>query len=314
MPQHAVASVGDIIVALRRFNNMESICINGHGETTIVDNWMEFSERLSASGCELEITTNLAKVYSVEELRTLAKLARISVSIDTADRTLLRRVRRRVDVERIIANITRIRGAAIETGYPEPRFTFLCGLYDKNSASIGELATLAIVRRVYAVVFWNLNELPYKGTDIALDDRVHSLDSLDDDTLSDVIGHVNTAVERLVSAGVMVDIVGNFIATLSQRNNEKAPTGSRDIVPGMTRDCTDPWRYLEFRGDGDVLPCCARSPIGHIGSASIGEILNGQPARDLRRRLLEGDLDHACNRRNLRSATTLPPCLRKWTT
>jgi hypothetical protein len=66
------------------------------------------------------------------------------------------------------------------------------------------------------------------------------------------------------------------------------------MPPGMTRDCVDPWTYIEFTADGDVKPCCIRNPIGNILTDELNSILNSAVARQLRRNILTGTLDTDC--------------------
>jgi hypothetical protein len=66
------------------------------------------------------------------------------------------------------------------------------------------------------------------------------------------------------------------------------------LPEGMTRECFDPWNYVEFRTNGDVAPCCFRPPIGNVHRASLSAILNGDAARRLRAALLSGKLDPMC--------------------
>jgi len=80
-------------------------------------------------------------------------------------------------------------------------------------------------------------------------------------------------------------------------------THSRFIPEGMTRDCLDPWVYIEIRADGGIAPCCARGPIGDLATQSLAEIMNGEKARSLRYALLSGQPDRQCRDCGLRGAT-----------
>jgi hypothetical protein len=66
------------------------------------------------------------------------------------------------------------------------------------------------------------------------------------------------------------------------------------VPDGMTRECFDPWNYVEFRANGDVAPCCFRPAIGNVHKESLGAILNGTAVRKLRAELLYGSLDRFC--------------------
>jgi hypothetical protein len=80
--------------------------------------------------------------------------------------------------------------------------------------------------------------------------------------------------------------------------------GDLTLAPGLTRDCVDPWEYVEFRVNGDVAPCCARPGVGNLASQNLAAILNGDAIRALRAALLQGTLDRACTNCTLRAPTT----------
>lgn len=83
---------------------------------------------------------------------------------------------------------------------------------------------------------------------------------------------------------------------------------SRFIPAGMTRDCLDPWNYVEIRADGAISPCCVRSPVGNVARQTLAHILHGTEIRALRYALLSGQPDDICRGCGLRgtiSPTTL---------
>ena len=69
-------------------------------------------------------------------------------------------------------------------------------------------------------------------------------------------------------------------------------------VPGMTltRNCLDPWNYLEITPSHGLKPCCKYDPIAQWepGGNSIEKLRNSVPFRELRARLLSGDLTERC--------------------
>jgi hypothetical protein len=83
------------------------------------------------------------------------------------------------------------------------------------------------------------------------------------------------------------------------------PGHSRAIPLGMTRDCVDPWVYVEFTVTGEVRPCCARPAIGHLATSSLAEILTGEKAQQVRRNLLSGNMDRLCSECVLKATTPL---------
>ncbi len=87
--------------------------------------------------------------------------------------------------------------------------------------------------------------------------------------------------------------------------SEKRAQPARTIPPGMTRDCVDPWYFVDIRTNGDVAPCCYRGPaVGNTNAQSLTEIFNGPQIREVRRSLLAGELDELCGRCNIRAVAT----------
>ena len=67
------------------------------------------------------------------------------------------------------------------------------------------------------------------------------------------------------------------------------------MTPNSTRDCLDPWLGSFIQYNGDVNPCCyIRTVWGNVHRDSSEAIFNSEPARALRRQLLEGNLQGSC--------------------
>src|SRR3954464_5352881 len=80
----------------------------------------------------------------------------------------------------------------------------------------------------------------------------------------------------------------------------------RSIPVDLTRDCVDPWTYIQFKANGDVSPCCARPSVGNLGQSSLAAILNGPSIRQVRSGLLSGKLDEHCRQCVLRDPIDPP--------
>lgn len=85
---------------------------------------------------------------------------------------------------------------------------------------------------------------------------------------------------------------------------KKVALRSRTPETGLTKDCLDPWVYIEFQINGGIRPCCVREPVGNIHRESLANILNGQKIKDLRRSLLTGEIDETCRACGLRGFAT----------
>jgi MoaA/NifB/PqqE/SkfB family radical SAM enzyme len=202
---------------LARFHDIRAIGVNGHGETTYAPNWTETCLTLLEEGHALEITSNFAKEFSREELGVLSRTKAIAISIDSNNRQLLGRMRRRVDVRQVVANIVAVRAAARRNRYPAPQIGFASGLYDKNSLFLEDFAYFAIVLGVAFFDFWNLNSYPYENTDVAVDDRAIALDELSDNELVPRLAAIKRGLEILNQAGVHTKVHGNFVSVLAKK-------------------------------------------------------------------------------------------------
>lgn len=70
----------------------------------------------------------------------------------------------------------------------------------------------------------------------------------------------------------------------------------KSLGPGLTRDCVDPWIYVEYSARGEIKPCCKVLPIATLPAP--GEVdtsgMEEQARRGYRAALLSGNLPHHC--------------------
>jgi Radical SAM superfamily len=217
MAPELAARARKIILQLTAHHTLAAVDINGHGETTMLAGWVDFCRSLLRHDVPLRLTSNFAKEFDDSELDVLARMKTIAISIDTSDRLLLRRLRRKVDVRQIVMNVHRVRMKAREISQPPPYFSLLAGLYDQNTLNIADFARFAIGLDIRHVSFWNLTEYPYENTDVAAPDRVRSLDSLPDDELKPRILAIRHAISLLRKAGVAVNVHAGFLQSLARR-------------------------------------------------------------------------------------------------
>jgi len=76
---------------------------------------------------------------------------------------------------------------------------------------------------------------------------------------------------------------------------EAPMTMPEHIVRGYRfKPCTRLWSSMTIRFDGTVVPCCvdfeSEVPLGNIKEKTLGEIWNGKPMQDLRKKHLSGDV------------------------
>jgi len=137
--------------------------VNGHGETTYHQNWMEMCRKVLDTGYRPYIITNLAKGYSDEEVELLAKFACIQISLDSDDDDLMRKVRKAVRVDKVFETIQRIRDAATRHNiHPKPVISFSIGLYDPSIWTLERFVDRLIAFGIRTITFWNLVEMPHQ--------------------------------------------------------------------------------------------------------------------------------------------------------
>jgi sulfatase maturation enzyme AslB (radical SAM superfamily) len=78
-----------------------------------------------------------------------------------------------------------------------------------------------------------------------------------------------------------------------------------------TRDCLDPWNYLEMSADGDLRPCCRFRPLAQLDSGDVHTLRNNENFRDLRQSLLSGRLQSEWQGCHIRKAVTIDALKRR---
>ncbi len=80
----------------------------------------------------------------------------------------------------------------------------------------------------------------------------------------------------------------------------------------QTRYCLDPWQFILLQANKDVQPCCWHQPIHSLGkNQSLSDAFNNTQIKDLRRRLLTGDLSTYCMNCPVKGWTTIGNLKRK---
>ena len=72
----------------------------------------------------------------------------------------------------------------------------------------------------------------------------------------------------------------------------------------VTRDCTDPWNYLEIGASREIIPCCNYDPLETPDLSQGVDLVRNSPSfRSLRASLLQGELTGACSKCHIRGLT-----------
>jgi MoaA/NifB/PqqE/SkfB family radical SAM enzyme len=315
--------------------NTETICLNGHGETTFHKDWKDVFKQVVGNFPRTEITTNLSTDYSEEDIELLSQVTNITVSLDTHDPLLLRETRRSISLGTVINNIARIRRAALARrkdklnpyhGYElTPRFLFSCVVHDKNIGQLPMFAHFAVAINVSHVIFCNLT----KYEDIPGATNVQPVSSLTDTDELVAAREALEQAETILEDNGLVPVIQDGLpasideaianswreqptehltiarvkqphaATLSAQRNFRIPK------KGETRDCLDPWNFSIVYATGKVAPCCWHDSMYTLGKdGSLLDILSAEKTVKLRKQLLTGRLNKFCKTCPARGLTT----------
>src|ERR1700733_13695975 len=135
---------------------IKHVGINGHGETTIIPNWVDICGPFLEMAVTSHLISNFARSFKRRELETLARVKLILVSLDTVDTDLLKAIRRKGDLRTIVMNIVNVRATAMRLGVAAPRFQVNAGIYDRNVFGLPDLARFCIALKIESLSFWSL--------------------------------------------------------------------------------------------------------------------------------------------------------------
>ena len=138
----------------------DEIIIHGHGETTMLEGWEDKAQQFIDAKMNVSICTNLAKEYTLKELYVLAQLHNITISLDTIDIKLFKKLRSGGDIRHVIYNMTRIQDFAKRIGNnslknrPSISWSIVC--CDKTIGGLLDLIEYGISLGVDAFTICNL--------------------------------------------------------------------------------------------------------------------------------------------------------------
>ena len=192
----------EIFAVVDRMPPNADIFVSGHGETTFHPHWFEFCTELVNRGRRLQITTNLAKVFTPDEVDLLARFTAIAASADSHDDALLSSIRKPITWTKIVDQINLIRRASERLG-TAPVFTLNIGLYDPSIWGVAEFVERAIDLGIGGLSFWDLNQYPRNTS-------TRRLDKLDVEQTAQARAILQNVKELLEKSGIPHEFVGEF--------------------------------------------------------------------------------------------------------
>ncbi len=140
--------------------------ITGHGETTMLSDWVQTARQLLGRGFAVTTNTNFLRDYSDEEIDTLSRFRSLEISCDSADAEILEKVRRGVRLDRIEANMARIVAVCERDNREPPYFNISCTLTDLCIDGLPDLVRAAVRHRADAMAVVNLERYPSPKKDL----------------------------------------------------------------------------------------------------------------------------------------------------
>lgn len=147
-------SIDEIINEIKTLSP-EIVHIHGHGETTIINGWESYVNKLIDNGIKVSICTNLSKNYTDLEIDTFTKMSNISISIDTVDENLFRKLRRGGNIKNIFYNQIKILTKSLMTNN-HPNISWSVVVSNQNAMFLQELVNCGIILKVSGITFCNL--------------------------------------------------------------------------------------------------------------------------------------------------------------
>jgi Radical SAM superfamily len=184
--------------------------ISGHGETTIIPGWEKLCEAFERRGIAVCITSNFSNIFSDAEIDALARMTHITISIDTVDRELLARMRRRVDLRTILYNMSRVRLRAKQLDR-KPAFNWQCTLSDEVTAGLQNWLDMGILNGVTHFTLGNL--LAYPG----VPGSSRHVATLDGPALETACRELTNLKQRARAAGVALTIQTGIVEGINEK-------------------------------------------------------------------------------------------------
>jgi organic radical activating enzyme len=306
----------DEIISIAQKLGCKKIQLHLHGESTIVKGWEQIAEKLINNGYQVHLLSNLAKNFSMKEIEILAQLV-LSVSIDTLDSDLFKKIRRGSDLGTVLGNMFRIQAVRKSKGYSQD-IKWNVVLCQETLESVFELIEVGVSLGVTQFFFCNLSEIEgLKGITSVLKteestERAKQImrkitKFLDEKQIPfdfSGIGQSIDYLDQLVGANRKYN--PEFKDQRSQHPFKKSPIKSyfQSVAPGQTRLCFDPWKRVVIHSDLGVGLCERMAPVGSLKLGAVSEIVQGTEAARFRKGLTSGNLEPECSTCSKRPTVT----------
>ena len=267
---------------------IKNVTLSLGGETTMLAGWHERIARfLDDPEMQTHMVSNFVRLFTDEDLDALTRFSILQISFDSSDWKMVRKLRG-ADLRTITYNVIRLRQKARELGR-SPFLLVNCTLGRDNIGHVGKLAQFCRELGVDQLLLTEMNarnnpKMP------------ETLDRLTDDEVILLAKNIISAEEALQSGTTALRLqqhlelrIGELMEQIREGRTpvEAAAYFHRSMD---TSACHQPWMAPMVGATGKVNACCGGSAgvVGNLGSATMGEIVDGHAYRTLRASILEG--------------------------
>ena len=157
----------DELIAAARQRKCKVLNLHGHGETTMLPNWVEHAQKAVDTGIGVTICSNFGHEHTKEETEVLARFKGITISLDTVDPDLFKRLRRGAKLETLLNNMGKLRFESSRISH-YPTLTWCCVLSDQNWRGMMDFVKcgLSLGVRTFCICNLHLLSTPKGGTEL----------------------------------------------------------------------------------------------------------------------------------------------------
>ena len=195
--------------------NPSIVHIHGHGETTIIDWWCEYAQKLLDSNINISLCSNLTKKFNNAEIAMMTRMSNLTVSIDTINEETSRTIRRGGNIKNIIFNLITIMTHARSIG-SKTEFSLSVVVSNENIDELINLVNFASIIGISNITFCNLE------IDESIDNNVaHISDSHQADCMN-AIKILNSVNAMCLHYGIKCDFKSGLIDSLNRKTENVA--------------------------------------------------------------------------------------------
>lgn len=291
------------------FSTLTRVYLFGLGEPVLHPDLVPMTERLTAAGVEVWITTNATLIDDeIAEALSLAGLHRITVSIDGATPETYERIRKRGKFADVVRGLRALGAARRRHGKPLLHLS-LVGMAS-NLAELPDLVDLCAEVGGDGVFLEGLYPYPHPVIEDFF--RREHLGHLGRDRVFELVEAARlraaflgiefiTRMEELASFGP--EETANASNATDAPQPPLVPADAEADAPphGHPEElrlpwaCSEPWMTINVNASGEVRPCCFNDDIlGNLHEQTMEEIWNGAGYTALRSDQAAGRVSSGC--------------------